>query len=45
MSNYPSVDEKPDVRYDEKLSDSVDNVGVYDPESTVINMRKVLRKV
>lgn len=44
MSQYPSVDEKPDVRYDEKLSDAADD-GVYDPESTVINMRKVLRKV
>lgn len=45
MSHYPSVDEKPtEIRYDEKLSDGADD-GVFDPEATVINMRRVLRKV
>lgn len=44
MSTFPPADEQPtDIRYDEKLSDSVDE-GVFDPEAGV-NMKRVLRKV
>lgn len=49
MATY--IDEKPEVRYDDKASDSqvdIDRMGdgtPFDPEAMGVNMKKVLRKV